>query len=270
MSLPPVTVALTTIRARLPQLPLVVGSLLRQTRAPDQILLSISAEPFMLDEGVRFADLPAALRDLAAAGRLDVLAVPNTGPYRKLLPALRQHAGSPRLVATADDDMLYAPTWLAGLLERFEAGPAVCAYRCRAMATLGGRFARYARWPLLPAGPDAHGDAPPHLHPLLTIATGVRGVLYDAAFFPDLDLLDALRALAPGQDDLAFKAASLCGGIPTALVHRPGADAGRPKGVLPGDTLFESNKRANDGAWNRIVGYLEAIGRFRLSDLLGT
>lgn len=235
-------------------------------------MLALSEEPFMLDQGVRQDMLSMGLRQLAADGCLDIVFVENTGPYRKLLPALRCHAGEERLIVTVDDDMIYPPHWLAGLVETYRRRRCVVAYRCRAMAIAAGSFLPYSKWRLLPSEPDAFGEAPPEHHALFTLATGVRGILYDARFLADLDLLDELRALAPGQDDLAFKAATMCAGIGTVLVdddlscHRFGPRLAGPDSES--ETLFHQNKKRNDAAWGRLTQHLERRGLFRLAETL--
>lgn len=272
--MPPITVSLTSISSRIDQLDRVIASLLAQSLLPDRIMLVLSNEPFLLDKGVREDMLSPALRQLAANGALDIIFDANTGPYRKLLPALRRHAGEQRLIVTADDDIIYPPHWLSGLLETHRRHGCIVAYRCRAIAVEAGRFLPYSRWRLIPGEGDAFGEVPPHLHGLFTIGTGVRGILYDSRFFTDLPLLDELRALAPRQDDLAFKAATMCAGIRTVLVDddqlRQPFGSRRALGTVTAesDTLFHLNKKQNDGAWARLMTHLEARGLFRLGEAL--
>lgn len=270
--IPPVTISLTSISSRIGQVEPVIRSLLEQSPAPDHVMLVISQEPYLLDEGIPLEALPLGVRQLWAEGRLELVYAPNTGPYRKLLPALRRYAGEERLIVTADDDMIYPRHWLAGLVETYRRHRCVVAHRCRAIAVEDGRFLPYARWPLLPAGPDAFGALPPDLRGLFTIATGVRGVLYNNRFFPDLELLEELRALAPRQDDLAFKAVTMSAGIPTVLV-----DANLERGTfgphlnspeVKSDSLFRANRKQNDVAWARLMAGLEERGLFRLGEVL--
>lgn len=272
VDLPPVTISLTSIRSRIGQVDRVVQSLLTQSPAPDHVMLVISQEPYLLDEGIQPEALPSGLRQLWAEGRVELVYAPNTGPYRKLLPALRRYAGQERLIVTVDDDMIYPQQWLAGLLETYRRHRCVVAHRCRAIAVEGGRFLPYSRWPVLPAGADAFGALPPALTGLFTIATGFRGVLYNTRFFPDLDLLETLRALAPRQDDLAFKAATIAAGVPTVLVdpdlkRGPFGDRLSPPEAKD-ETLFQANRKQNDAAWGRLMAHLEERGLFRLEEAL--
>ncbi len=272
LKLPPLTISLTTISSRIGHVERVIQSLLAQSPRPDHIMLVISREPYLLDAGIAPEMLPEALRQLAAEGALDIVEAENTGSYRKLLPALRRFAGEERLIVTVDDDMIYPSGWLAGLIETYRRHHCVVAYRCRAITVEAGSFQPYSAWPLIPGGADAFAGVPPALHGLLTVATGVRGVLYNSRFFANLALLDELRELAPRQDDLAFKAATMCAGIATVLV-----DAGPPRGrfgprLTPQDakdaTLYHRNRRENDAAWARLMDYMRERGLFRLEEML--
>lgn len=273
VDLPPVTISLTSISSRIGQVDRVVQSLLAQSPAPDHVMLVISQEPYLLDEGIQPEALPFGLRQLWAEGRVELVYAPNTGPYRKLLPALRRYAGQERLIVTVDDDMIYPQHWLAGLIETYRRHRCVVAHRCRAMAVEGGRFLPYSRWSLLPAESNAFGEVPSALTGLFTIATGFRGVLYNTRFFTDLDLLEKLRELAPRQDDLAFKAVTMAAGIPTVAVDADLERAAFGRRLSPPDakdeTLYHANRKQNDVAWARLMAHLGERGLFRLEDVLG-
>ncbi len=147
----------------------------------------------------------------------------------------------------------------------------VVAHRCRAMTVKNGQFVPYREWPNLRLSEAAFGPVKPSARPLLTLPTGVRGVLYHSGFFEDAALLARLASLAPLQDDLAFKAMMLCRGIGTVLASRDGLEEmdwqfDTPK--QPPDGLFRHNRTANDEAWARILAMLESEGRWRLADHL--
>lgn len=89
---PPVT--LTAISHRLHTLPLVVGSLLRQSLPPAQIHLHVSEEPYLLDAGIRPDD--ETIRGLASLPRLKLHWVQNLGPYRKVASFLLIRQQTPR------------------------------------------------------------------------------------------------------------------------------------------------------------------------------
>ncbi len=236
-------------------------SLRNQTVRPHKIILNVSSEPFMLDKGIVFQDLPKAVREMTVSGDLEIYRVPNQGPYRKLLPTLRRFRGTDFLVATADDDVMYPTGWLATLVETFERNQSVVAYRCRKLVYAASGLLPYLRWPFAdPAGisPENHlGE----LKSLDLLPTGRGGVLYHSRFFPDLPLLDELRKLAPGQDDLAFKWATLIRNIPVALAdfRKAGASSLEFAGFHNAENLYFLNREKsnaltlNDNIWNSLA-----------------
>lgn len=114
-----VIVSLTTTRSRMHLLKYTLASLLDQEYKADRILVNISREAYLLDEGI--PEQPSWLEAMAGRG-VEVHWVANTGPYRKLLPALEQ-AREEDLVITCDDDVIYGPGWLGSLLEAAQGHP---------------------------------------------------------------------------------------------------------------------------------------------------
>jgi Glycosyl transferase family 2 len=216
----PVFASLTTISSRIGYLDEVIESLNAQTLRAEKIVLNVSRDSFALDEGISFEDLPTATRKLAVQGRVEVYFTRNTGPYRKLLPLLRRMQGEDCLIASADDDVIYPPRWLEGLRDAFVEHRCVVAYRCRAMRIKDGTFAPYNTWPVFFFGkePD-YTDVRDEARQLLICPTGRGGIMYHPSFFPALDLVERLRTLAPMQDDLAFRFATLVQGIPVCPLH---------------------------------------------------
>jgi hypothetical protein len=270
-SLLPVTISLTAIRSRIHRLEAVIQSLRAQTVQPGAIFLSLSEDAFALDEGVPLSLLPEGLRRMVELGQLNLLFVPNTGPYRKLLPILERAGGREFLVATADDDTIYPPDWLEGLVRTYDHTRCVVAYRCRAMRVSGGRFAPYHQWHRMPVDKDAFGEVPQTRQGLFTLPTGVHGVLYNSRFFPDFDLLQRLRQIAPLQDDLTFRAATMCHGIKAVRVADAGVfkASGRFRNAgTDSETLFSANKSDNNQAWSAIIEILQVQGRLDIDTLL--
>jgi hypothetical protein len=207
-----VTVSLTTTSRRISQTHEVIESLLLQRVRPTRIVLWLSREPHLMDQGVAEEAVPAALRDLVGE-RFVLRWTPNIGPYRKLLPAMQAFEG---LIATVDDDTLYPPTWLEGLLSLHRRYPrAVCCYRAHRMLLAGdGNLASYWRWPAF------DGDEPA----LNCFPTGKDGVLYPPGSLHG-DVLDVQRllCLAPASDDIWFKIMALrCG---TSAIGMRGHDS---------------------------------------------
>jgi hypothetical protein len=166
-------------------------------------VLWLSREAHLMDEGVPEGDVPSALQSLIGA-RFSVQWTRNIGPYRKLLPAMDMFGG---LIATADDDTLYPPTWLEGLLSLHSRYPqAVCCYRAHRMLVAdSGKLASYWRWPAFDLNEPSLDCFP----------TGKDGVLYPpGALHNDVFDVERLLLLAPASDDIWFKVMGLRRGTP--------------------------------------------------------
>lgn len=202
-----VTVSLTTVSYRIGTVHKVIESLLAQTYRPEGILLWLSREPHLLDEGVE--SIPSQLAVLAEKEEFfEIRWTENTGPYRKLLPARME---SEHLVVTCDDDTLYPPRWLEMLIMAHLANPG-CIMCCRGrlmQRDTNGGFLPYRQWPRF-------DDPHPSLH---CFATGKDGVLYPPeSLSEEASNKSAFLRLCPTADDIWFKAMSLLAGVPTMRV----------------------------------------------------
>jgi hypothetical protein len=260
----PLFVSLTTMRSRLVNLPRVLQRLLEQSTRPERIILNISPDPWYLDEGVSLEHLPSVVRRMAHNGDIELYSVPNIGSYRKLLPTLQRFVGQEVLVATADDDVAYPHGWLEGLRAAYEKHRCIVAYRCRSMMFRDGLLLPYNQWPFARAEDPADAS-------LFAVPTGRGGVLYNSSFFPDLSLLRAFRMLAPRQDDIAFRVATMLRGIPACPVDF--SVAGTQKSEFDGfhynDNLYSKNV-ARFGEWNDNDYALRRIVDFCLERNLAT
>lgn len=249
-----VDVSLTTIAARVGQVHLVIGSILTQEPPPARVVLHVSAAPWLLDAGI--TSLPDSLCDLVdrSGGRLHIRFVENSGPYRKILPWLADHAGSDRLVITADDDTLYPQGWLAGLLGAWQPG-LVVAHSAHPVVVRGGRLAPYGQWFKAPLASPA----------MRVLPIGKDGVLYRASDFPPdvLDIEDALR-LAPTGDDLWLRWHLARMGIAVVTIGQ-----GKLPGVGKGPSLWGSFNRGggNDATIAAIEAHFAARYGFTMAGL---
>ncbi len=201
-----IIVTLTTIRSRLNTLRYTLPSLLDQTIRPSKIVINISREGYLLDEGIE--RLPPWLGRLTN-NELSINWVTNTGPYRKLIPVLKE-ATSDDLIITCDDDVIYGERWLEYLVREAEVHPnaIICGMARQPVKNVLKRQQSYVRWPLAEAGEEGFDLVP----------IGVSGIAYrrhliDADFAQNIDSL----AIAPRQDDLWFKAATLLVGTPVRV-----------------------------------------------------
>lgn len=214
-----VIVSLTTIASRVQLLPTVLQGILAQGLPPDIVYVNVSDHPLFLDSGIELDILPPEVRRMAVDGTIRLTFGPNHGPYRKLLPALARHRHEDCVLVTADDDVMYPPRWLGGLVEAHQQTGHITAYRCRAMRFDPGSPLSYSRWERMTGDNSPNfGAIRAEFQSLFTLPTGRGGVLYRPEFFPDAGLLAELRQRAPLQDDLGFKVATLLQKIPVTVV----------------------------------------------------
>lgn len=235
-------VSLTTTSQRIGDLPAVIDRLLRQTVRPRKILLWLSTEPYLFDDGVSPMSVPGSLWRRAGA-RFEIRYTTNTGPYRKIIPALGEANPQGLSVVTIDDDHLVPLDWLQRLYETHRVRPrdVVCYQARRIRSEPTGELASYPDWPMWD-GPGTRMD-------LLPIGFG--GVLYPPGALPD-ETLDAatFQDVAPRTDDLWLRLQSLRAGASVTVV-RPGTYVSCRGGSKE---LFQDNHPSgNDEAIARLV-----------------
>lgn len=195
-----ISVNLTTTHQRLKLCRIALTSLLLQSRLPDRINLWVSREPYLRDRGIAdhraldqlLDELPVPHRDLVR-----IRWVTNTGPYRKLIPALRE-AGADDVLVTADDDIFYGRDWLAGLLRHFERNhqqPVAARVRKKSFNVLGIKTS-YLYWNVITEKSAVDDD--------FVITFGGGAVLKKSAFQPEDIASDAYLDMSPTADDLWY------------------------------------------------------------------
>ena len=123
-----------------------------------------------------------------------------------------------------------------------------------------GELLPYRKWPLLrPELTVGYGDIRPEFRGLFTLPTGNDEILYHPRFFKHRQLLPELMALAPLQDDLAFKAAMLISSVPTYTVFPPKRAVSTTNAPA---SLFLTNRHANDDAIQRLFRFITDRGLF--------
>lgn len=186
---------LTTTSGRLDLCSATLWSLLNQSLSPDRINLWISAEPYMADEGIQI--LPDSINKLMNYNNMiEIHYVENTGPYRKIIPALRSCLDEDILVY-ADDDVVYSYHWLEGLINCYLENKRkyVVSSRVREMKkNFFGRYQSYSLFPLVFEKKVFYKDF---------IITGVGGcVLEKKHILQKYIELDSFKIVAPKTDDL--------------------------------------------------------------------
>lgn len=195
-----ISVNLTTTSERLKLCRVALTSLLMQSRLPDQIYLWVSRGAYLSDKGIADDEIVNRLvMSLPETNRhlIQIRWTPNTGPYRKLIPVLRE-AAPEDLIVTADDDIFYGETWLASLMSEHEANPGkVVAGRVRKIryGVLGARTS-YMHWGLISESAILPKDY---------IVTFGGGAVLSRAMFRDEDIYDdQFIDIAPKADDLWY------------------------------------------------------------------
>lgn len=195
-----ISVNLTTTSERLKLCRVALTSLLMQSRLPDQIYLWVSRGAYLSDKGIAddeivnrlFLSLPETNRHL-----IQIRWTSNTGPYRKLIPVLRE-AAPEDLIVTADDDIFYGESWLSTLLAEYESGEGrAVAGRVRQITyNRIGKKTSYMHWGLINEKKVVDRDY---------IVTFGGGAVLTRSMFREEDIYcDAFLDAAPRSDDLWY------------------------------------------------------------------
>ncbi|MFG1172062.1 glycosyltransferase family A protein [Erwiniaceae bacterium CAU 1747] len=205
------SINITTTSGRLSLCSATVWSLINQTFTPDAINIWISHEAYLADRGIQ--EIPAWVDYFNSLKNIiKIHYVKNTGPYRKIIPALRE-AHPEDVLIYGDDDVIYDSMWLETLIKAYikNNGRHVVAARIRTKEkNILGFNKSY------------------HLYGLSTtetnfskgfIITGVGGcVIAKKHIRPELLELDDYLNLAPKTDDLWIsKIIELSGTVVTSV-----------------------------------------------------
>jgi len=183
---PGALVSLTTYGRRIGAVHLAIESIARGHAMPSRLIL-------WLDDAALFANLPQPLLRLERRG-LEIRLCKNYGPHKKYYPYVESEQVFAYPLATADDDVIYPPRWLAGLLDAHQRFPNfVNCYRARLMTLRDGEIAPYREWPLCASTEPSYR----------TVATGVSGVIYPGALLEELKRAGTdFESRCPRADDL--------------------------------------------------------------------
>jgi len=250
-------ISLTSISGRLDTLHKTIGSLLAQAAPPhtSEVRLYLSETPHLLDAGCS-RELTPELRDLELnhGSRFRVFFTHNIGPHRKILPVLKETAELPpsqrlqTLIATADDDTLYPPDWLASLVRAYEQHQ--CVVGCRGRAA---RLNKQSGEPLPYRSWQTNITENPSMR---NVATGKDGVLYNPLHLHPA-VLDEAAALkyASKADDLWIKVHTLLAGTSTFIIKRDlSQDFAFSDGEEPKESLWLSyNKQGGNDECIRLL-----------------
>lgn len=201
----PLIVSLTSIPSRLGRLHLTIRSLLAGAQKPERVVL-------WLNDALRGA-LPDSLRRMEGP-LFEIRFAGLTSSHRKLVHALAAFPGA--TIVTCDDDVMYDSTWLVRLHNDHLRHPdSVIAHQCRRISyDEAGSLLPYRQWPTETRTDVAARELMP---------VGYGGVLYPPdCLHGDVCNADLFLTLAPGADDIWFKAMSLLRGTAVRRSSQPG------------------------------------------------
>lgn len=205
--MPQVVVALTSYGIRVQTVHQVIETLLRQTRRPDRIVLYLAKTEFADNEA-----LPASLRALLSS-TFEVRFVDDLRSHKKYFYAFREFPDA--IVITTDDDILYPPHLIKGLLASWQRHPhAVSAARAHTIVMReDGTFAPYAEWMEAPRVINRPS--------FLVMPTGAGGILYPPRCFSEaLFDWETIQKTCLKADDLWLKWHELERDVPCVYIPR--------------------------------------------------
>lgn len=186
-----VVVSLTSYPARLPQLHLVIRSLLHQSLAPREIVLYLGAD-------TRDEDIPATLRQLEKYNFTIKTGYEDLKPHKKYFFAMQEYPEDS--IITVDDDVIYDKDFVRDLCSCHQKNPGcVCGRRVHRMTKdNAGQIRSYNDWQW-----ECRDILEPS-HQLFT--TGCGGVLYPPHILPP-EAFDAaaIKAHCLNTDDVWLK-----------------------------------------------------------------
>lgn len=192
-----ISVNLTTTSSRLFLCSATVWSLAHQELQPDHIFLWISQEPYLSDKGINDEiKFVAEINNVFKRDLVKIKYVKNTGPYRKILPAIKD-AELDDVLVYADDDVVYDYKWLSSLISSFEENERkyVVASRVRKITyNIWKRMKSYETFPIVTSKMVLPHDF---------IITGVGGAVLTKAHIHTKFLEDnSYLEIAPKTDDI--------------------------------------------------------------------
>ena len=205
-----ITVSLTTIAGNELILSRAIQSIYSQTLPPDEIFVYYSANSYIVDKG--FADSPPSVPPPPDHINLFIQEVPNTGPYRKLIPLLWEKKDNANtIIVTVDDDTVYHPDLLQTMYSEYLKRK--CAIASRAFTLCSGTEVENV---------DYHFS-----RERVTLATAVRnfhtgkgGVLYTPEMLGEHVFDKSYGKLCPTNDDMWFNVVRMVNNVACYVLPR--------------------------------------------------
>lgn len=186
-----VIVSLTSYPARLPQLHIVIRSLLKQKVAPEKIILYLGTD-------TKDSDIPSSLRKLTKYNFEIKTGYENIKPHKKYFFAMQEYPDS--TIITVDDDLIYDKNLVRDLINCADKNHGcICARRVNLITKDDSRTLNpYSKWKW------EYKEITEPSHAL--IATGCGGILYPPHLLPKETFdLQAIKENCLNTDDIWLK-----------------------------------------------------------------
>ena len=204
-----IVISLTSIPERFRKLHNCIRSLLAQRQRAERIVLYLARDEC---SGI---NIPTKLERLQRAGFEIRYVDTNVRSLNKIYHALADFPE--KTIVTCDDDKLYPPGWLEGLVRtsRRHEGCIICNRSREILINADGQIAPYREWPTTQ-----------HIRPSLAVLPmGVGGVLYPPrSLHPEVRDAKVYLELSGTSDDLWLKIMSLRRGTRCVQVARAAAN----------------------------------------------
>jgi protein O-GlcNAc transferase len=201
-------ISLTSIYDNQEYLCQTIASILSQTKMPDKIFLFLSEESYLLDKGFKGRNInDESLKKLLDDNdRVEVRWVDNDGPYRKIIPLLKEKWDEDCVIITVDDDTVYDSDFIKNILEPYKEHHCCVGLRGDTMDVSEDRLRNWTyafREELVSCS-------------LFNFYTGKGGVLYRPSFFHKTPIVldrGLYGKLAPTADDVWLNLCRIANGV---------------------------------------------------------
>ncbi|MHA0914287.1 hypothetical protein ACR9H8_05925 [Kosakonia cowanii] len=248
-------ITLTTYNKRIDTLHLVLESLFRQKSKPRAIYLWLSK-----DDIKNHGSIPVKITRWISKGLKIVIKDENIRSYKKLsyIREVLQEIPSVKYIITADDDILYPPSWSIKLIKKSEKHQAVSCFRGHDLFYNGVSFNYNDS-----IGKISSGDLPS----FDLLPTGCSGVCYPVDSINQVVSDYTFLTYAPDADDIWYKAMSLLNGYKCVRVEKKNVHFPIILSSLK-DSLYSKNVYANENEKKLLdtFGYFNLLPYFQQED----
>lgn len=207
------TVNLTTTHDRLYLCRIALLSISLQSLRPDRVNVWISKDGYLSDAGIADLDSLGGVLNYVSSNFHELVCVrytDNIGPYRKLIPALRE-AASDDVIVTADDDQFYGENWLKLLVDNYSKNNTAVAARVREKKYNNfNSLTSYKYWDIITSSRVMDKNF---------VVTFGGGAVLTQSMFRSIDVIDdEFLNIAPTADDLWYSKLLELAGTEVAVV----------------------------------------------------